>query len=77
MVGIFGTMATDGVHVQLGVPYIASTAFFAVALAVLFFTWNRSEGTLSIHSIHTRHRELFYWAAVSRRPSRWERPPAT
>ena len=64
MVGIFGTMTADGVHVQLGVPYIASTAFFAVALAVLFIAWNRSEGTLSIHSIHTRRRELFDWAAV-------------
>jgi uncharacterized membrane-anchored protein len=64
MVGIFGTMTADGVHVQLGVPYIASTAFFAVALAVVFISWNRSEGTLSIHSIHTRRRELFYWAAV-------------
>jgi uncharacterized membrane-anchored protein len=64
MVGIFGTMSADGVHVQLGVPYIASTIFFAIVLAVVFFTWNRSEGTLSIHSIHTRRRELFYWAAV-------------
>lgn len=63
-VGIFGTMSADGVHVQLGVPYIASTAFFAVVLAVVFFWWNRSEGTLSIHSIRTRRRELFYWAAV-------------
>jgi uncharacterized membrane-anchored protein len=63
MVGIFGTMTADGVHV-LGVPYVASTAFFAVALAVVFISWNRSEGTLSIHSIHTRRREFFYWAAV-------------
>lgn len=64
MVGIFGTMSADGVHVQFGVPYIASTAFFAFALAVVFLWWNRSEGTLSIHSIRTRRRELFYWAAV-------------
>jgi len=64
MVGIFGTMSADGVHVQFGVPYIASTAFFGVALAVVFVWWNRSEGTLSIHSIRTRRRELFYWAAV-------------
>jgi uncharacterized membrane-anchored protein len=64
MVGIFGTMSADGVHVQLGVPYAVSTAFFGVALAVVFTWWNRSEGTLSIHSIHTRRRELFYWAAV-------------
>jgi uncharacterized membrane-anchored protein len=64
MVGIFGTMSADGVHVQLGVPYVVSTAFFGLALAMVFISWNRSEGTLSIHSINTRRRELFYWAAV-------------
>ena len=30
----------------------------------IFFCWYRSEGTLSIHSITTRRREGFYWAAV-------------
>jgi len=64
MVGVFGTMAADVLHVGLGVPYIASTIFYAIALAVVFRTWYLSEGTLSIHSIHTPRRELFYWAAV-------------
>jgi uncharacterized membrane-anchored protein len=64
MVSVFGTMAADAVHVGLGVPYLASTLFFTVALAVVFLLWHRSEKTLSIHSITTRRRELFYWAAV-------------
>jgi len=64
MVSVFGTMAADVVHVGLGVPYLVSTAFFIVALAVIFAWWYRSEKTLSIHSIHTRRRESFYWAAV-------------
>jgi len=64
MVGVFGTMAADVLHVGLGVPYLVSTAFFAVALAAIFGLWYGSEKTLSIHSIHTRRRELFYWAAV-------------
>jgi uncharacterized membrane-anchored protein len=64
MVGVFGTMAADVLHVGLGVPYIASTVFYAVVLAVVFRTWYRSEGTLSIHSITSERRELFYWAAV-------------
>ena len=51
MVGVFGTMAADVLHVGLGVPYIASTIFYAVVLAVVFRTWYLSEGTLSIHSI--------------------------
>lgn len=64
MVGVFGTMAADVLHVGLGVPYIVSTIFYAAVLAVVFRTWYRSEGTLSIHSITTERREIFYWAAV-------------
>jgi uncharacterized membrane-anchored protein len=37
---------------------------WAVILAVVFRTWQRSEGTLSIHSITTQRREAFYWATV-------------
>jgi len=37
--------------------------FYAVALAVIFLGWHRTEGTLSIH-IYTTRRELFYWATV-------------
>ncbi len=64
MVSVFGTMAADAVHVGLGVPYQVSTLFFTVALAVVFLLWHRREKTLSIHSITTRRRESFYWAAV-------------
>lgn len=64
MVAVFGTMAADGLHVQLHVPYIASTLFFALVLAIVFIAWHKSEKTLSIHSITTRRRELFYWATV-------------
>jgi uncharacterized membrane-anchored protein len=64
MVAIFGTMAADVAHVVLGVPYLASTIFFASALAVVFATWYATEKTLSIHSIYTGRRELFYWATV-------------
>ena len=65
MVGIFGTMAADVLHVGLHVPYTASTIFYAVVLVAVFWTWERTEGTLSIHSIDTSRRELFYWAAVA------------
>lgn len=64
MVGVFGTMAADVLHVGLGIAYIASTIFYAVVLAAVFRTWYVTEGTLSIHSIRTPRRELFYWAAV-------------
>jgi len=64
MVGVFGTMAADVLHVGFGVPYILSSALYALVLAAVFWTWNRTEGTLSIHAIDTSRRELFYWAAV-------------
>ena len=64
MVSIFGTMAADAVHIEVGVPYIVSSVFFAVVLAALFVAWNASEKTLSIHSIYTRKREAFYWLVV-------------
>jgi len=64
MVAIFGTMAADGLHIQLGVPYIVSSAFFAICLIVIFIWWQKVEHTLSIHTINTRRRELFYWATV-------------
>jgi len=64
MVAVFGTMAADVLHVGLGIPYLVSTALFLVALAVIFVTWYMSEKTLSIHSIYTRRREMFYWATV-------------
>jgi uncharacterized membrane-anchored protein len=64
MVSVFGTMAADVLHVGLGVPYVASTAFFVVVLAAVIAVWYASERTLSIHSIVTWRREVFYWATV-------------
>jgi uncharacterized membrane-anchored protein len=64
MVGVFGTMAADVLHVGFHVPYIASTLLYAIVLAAVFYTWQRTEHTLSIHSIDTARREAFYWAAV-------------
>jgi uncharacterized membrane-anchored protein len=64
MVAVFGTMAADVIHVRFGVPYAVSTIGFAIILTAVFVSWYRVEGTLSIHSITTTRRELFYWAAV-------------
>ena len=64
MVAVWGTLAADGMHIKLGVPYALSSAFFAVCLVVVFAAWYATEHTLSIHSITTPRREVFYWAAV-------------
>ena len=65
MVSVFGTMCADVVHVEFKVPYIVSAFAFAVVLVVVFWTWDRVEGTLSIHSITSTRRELFYWLTVT------------
>lgn len=64
MVAVFGTMAAGIVHVYLGVPYIWSSTLYAGSVAVIFVLWYLSERTLSVHSIYSRRREIFYWAAV-------------
>jgi uncharacterized membrane-anchored protein len=64
MVAVFGTMAAGILHVYLGVPYIYSATFYALVTTAIFVLWYLSEKTLSVHSIYTRRRELFYWAAV-------------
>jgi uncharacterized membrane-anchored protein len=65
MVSVFGTMVADVAHIVVGIPYAVSSVIFVVVVAALFFSWWRSQGTLSIHSIVTRPRELFYWATVT------------
>jgi uncharacterized membrane-anchored protein len=64
MVGVFGTMAADVLHVGLGVPYAVSSIFYGLVLAAVFISWQKTEQTLSIHSVDTPRREAFYWAAV-------------
>src|SRR5260370_29175776 len=65
MIAVFGTMAADTLHHQLGVSFGVSTLACAVAVAATFSAWYRDEHTLSIHSITTRRREVFYWLTVS------------
>jgi uncharacterized membrane-anchored protein len=64
LVSIVGTQITDALTDGLGISLYASTAAFAVALAATFAVWYRTEHTLSIHTIFTTRRELFYWAAI-------------
>ena len=55
---------SDALHLFVGIPYAGTTLLWAVVLALVFWLWYRSEGTLSIHSIITRRREAYYWAVV-------------
>ena len=63
-IAIFGTGVSDFLHLDVRIPYAGTTLLWAVILAAIFWLWQRSEGTLSIHSITTQRREAFYWATV-------------
>jgi uncharacterized membrane-anchored protein len=64
VLSVTGTLYTDILTDTLGVPLALSTTVFAASLALVFGVWYARERTLSIHSIVTRPRELFYWLAV-------------
>jgi uncharacterized membrane-anchored protein len=64
LISIVGTLITDNLTDNLGVPLEACTIAFAVLLAVTFVVWYKKEKTLSIHAITTTRRETFYWLAV-------------
>jgi uncharacterized membrane-anchored protein len=64
VVSVTGTLYTDILTDDLGVPLALSTSVFAAVLAVVFGVWWARERTLSIHSIITLPRELFYWLAI-------------
>jgi uncharacterized membrane-anchored protein len=64
LVSVVGTEITDFLTDTLEISLYTSTIAFAIALAATFAIWYAIEHTLSIHSIITTRRELFYWLAV-------------
>jgi uncharacterized membrane-anchored protein len=64
LISIVGTLITDNLVDNFGVPLETTTIAFGLALLVTFVAWYASEKTLSIHTIVSTKRELFYWAAI-------------
>ncbi|MEH0661089.1 hypothetical protein QA860_25830 [Streptomyces stelliscabiei] len=64
LISVVGTLISDNLTDNMGVPLETTTTMFAIVLAVVFVVWYRRERTLSIHSIDTPSRESFYWLAV-------------
>jgi uncharacterized membrane-anchored protein len=64
LVSVVGTQITDLLTDKLEISLYLSTAVFAATLAATFAIWYGVEQTLSIHTIVTKRRELFYWAAI-------------
>jgi len=64
LVSVVGTLLTDNLVDNLAVPLEVTTAVCAVLLALTFAVWFWRERTLSIHTIATTRREVFYWVAI-------------
>jgi uncharacterized membrane-anchored protein len=64
LISVVGTLVSDNLVDNLNVPLWATTVAFSILLAATFLVWFRSERTLSIHSILTTRREVFYWLSI-------------
>ncbi|WML56626.1 hypothetical protein [Neobacillus sp. PS2-9] len=64
LISVVGTLVTDNLTDNLGVPLLTSTIVFTILLVGTFIFWFASERTLSIHSIFTTKREAFYWLTI-------------
>lgn len=63
-ISVMGTLISDNLVDNLGVSLTTTSLLFGVALVLVFGLWYASEKTLSVHTIQTTRRELFYWAAI-------------
>lgn len=63
-ISVVGTLISDNLVDNLGVSLMTTTLVFSAALVAVFVWWYFSERTLSVHSIFTTRRELFYWSAI-------------
>jgi uncharacterized membrane-anchored protein len=64
LISVVGTLLTDNLVDNFGVPLQVTTMACTVFLAAIFSVWYASERTLSIHTIVTTRREAFYWLAI-------------
>ena len=64
LISIVGTLISDNLVDNLGVPLQVTTTLFSIALVATFSIWYFRERTLSIHTIFTTRRETFYWLTI-------------
>jgi len=64
LISVVGTLVTDNLVDNFGVPLETTTIAFGLALLATFVAWYASERTLSFQTIFTMKRESFYWAAI-------------
>jgi len=64
LISVVGTLISDTLVDTYHIPLAVTSTVFAIALAIVFAAWQRSEKTLSVHDIRTTKRETFYWSAI-------------
>ena len=64
LMSIVGTLITDLLVDDLGVSLVTLSIVFTLAMLAGFVLWYGSEKTLSIHSIDSAKREMFYWIII-------------
>ena len=64
LISVVGTLISDNLVDGMGISLVTTSVVFAAILAVVFALWHRSERTLSVHTITTTRREMYYWAAI-------------
>jgi uncharacterized membrane-anchored protein len=64
LISVVGTLLTDNLVDNFHVPLEVTTIGFSIVLALTFALWFAIERTLSIHTIFTTRREVFYWLAI-------------
>ncbi len=64
LISVVGTLITDNLTDNLGISLVTTTIVFSIALALTFIFWYMQEHTLSIKSITTTKREIFYWLTI-------------
>jgi uncharacterized membrane-anchored protein len=64
MMSIEGTLITDLLVDDLEISLLTLDIIFSLMMLMIFYVWYEDEGTLSIHTINTQRREIFYWTIV-------------
>jgi uncharacterized membrane-anchored protein len=64
LMSIIGTLITDILVDSLGFSLITLSIVFLITMIAGFIVWYINEKTLSIHSIDTAKREMYYWFII-------------
>lgn len=64
LMSIVGTLITDILVDKMGVTDFTLSIVFSITMISGFIIWHKQEKTLSIHSIYTAKREMYYWIII-------------